>query len=151
MIVNRAHQTGRKFGGVGSVTERARLNCPPKATPGKMQSQPACRAGEPSGQSEEASSEGLSLSARPSPAAPSSGRGYAPSPGRPAKRRWRRAPRGEMVQPTRTSGSDGVLDLGVAAMIGLQFQGLPIPVGDRLVTGEEGLSGRSNSIRDVIA
>ena len=37
----------------------------------------------------------------------------------------------------------GVLDLGVAAMIGLQFQRLPIAVGDDLiaVSGEEGELG----------
>ena len=38
----------------------------------------------------------------------------------------------------------GVLDLGVAAMIGLQFQRLPIPVGDEgviAVSGEEGEMG----------
>ena len=37
--------------------------------------------------------------------------------------------------------SDGILDLGVAAMVGLQFQHLPVPVGDEAViavAGEEG-------------
>ena len=36
--------------------------------------------------------------------------------------------------------ADGVLDLGVAAVVGLQFQGLPVPVGDEgviAVVGEE--------------
>ena len=38
------------------------------------------------------------------------------------------AARGEMVQPYAVlEVSDGVLDLGVAAMTGLQFQGLPVP------------------------
>ena len=37
--------------------------------------------------------------------------------------------------------SDGILDLGVAAMVGLQCQGLSIPTGDEsviAVVGEEG-------------
>ena len=38
------------------------------------------------------------------------------------------APRGEMVQPdTVLQIADGILDLGVAAMVGLQFQGLSFP------------------------
>ena len=40
--------------------------------------------------------------------------------------------------------ADGILDLGVAAMVGLQFQGLPVPVGDEAVVavaGEEGQLG----------
>ena len=55
------------------------------------------------------------------------------------------APRGEMVEPdTVLEVSDGVLDLGVAAMVGLQFQGFPVPVGDEAViavVGEEGQLG----------
>ena len=36
------------------------------------------------------------------------------------------AARGEMVEPDAVlEVSDGILDLGVAAMVGLQFQGLP--------------------------
>ena len=36
------------------------------------------------------------------------------------------AARGEMVEPHAVlQGADGVLDLGVAAMVGLQFQGSP--------------------------
>ena len=37
--------------------------------------------------------------------------------------------------------SDGILDLDMAAVVGLQFQGLPLPVGDEAViavAGEEG-------------
>ena len=37
--------------------------------------------------------------------------------------------------------SDGILYLGVAAMVGLQFQGIAVPVGDEaviVVGGEEG-------------
>ena len=41
------------------------------------------------------------------------------------------AARGEMVQPhTVLEVSDGILDLGVAAMVGLQFEHPPVPVGD---------------------
>ena len=50
-----------------------------------------------------------------------------------------------MVQPDAVlEVAYGVLDLGVAAMIGLQFQGLPIAVGDEgviAVSGEEGELG----------
>ena len=55
------------------------------------------------------------------------------------------AARGEMVQPDAVlQVSDGVLDLGVAAMVGLQFQGFPVLVGDEAVIavgGEEGQLG----------
>ena len=55
------------------------------------------------------------------------------------------AARGEMVQPDAVlEVSNGVLDLGVAAVAGLQFEQLPIPVGDEgviAVGGEEGLLG----------
>ena len=51
------------------------------------------------------------------------------------------AARGEMVQPHAVlEVSDGVLDLGVAAMVGLKCQGFPLPVGDEgviAVVGEE--------------
>ena len=67
------------------------------------------------------------ISARPGRAAPSSGRGYAPSPGRPARRRWRRSgPRGDGSATTPyLRSTDGVL--GLAAMTA------PIPVGDEAV------------------
>ena len=52
------------------------------------------------------------------------------------------AARGEMVQPDAVlEVAYRVLDLGVAAMISLQFQGIPGPVGDEAViavAGEEG-------------
>ena len=34
--------------------------------------------------------------------------------------------------------SDGILDLGVAAMVGLQVQGIPVPVGDEAVIAVAG-------------
>ena len=47
------------------------------------------------------------------------------------------APRGEMVQPDAgLEVANGILDLGVAAMVGLQFQGCPVPVGDKAVIAE---------------
>ena len=55
------------------------------------------------------------------------------------------APRGEMVQPHAVlEVAYRILDLGVTAMIGLQFQRLPVPVGDEgviAVSGEEGELG----------
>ena len=51
-------------------------------------------------------------------------------------------PEGEMVEPDAVlEVSDGILDLGVASMVGLQFQGIPLPVGDEgviAVVDEEG-------------
>ena len=60
------------------------------------------------------------------------------------------APRGEMVQSNAgLEVSDGILDLGVAAMVGLQFQGCPVPVGDEAVIavgGEEGQLGTGRGL-----
>ena len=60
------------------------------------------------------------------------------------------ATRGEMVQPHGVlQVSDGVLDLGMAAMVGLQFQGVPVPVGDEAViavAGEEGQLGAGRGL-----
>ena len=68
-----------------------------------------------------------------------------PSSGWPARRRWRRSGRGEMVQPDAVlEVAYGILDLGVAAMVSLQFEQLPVPVGDEAVIavfGEEGELG----------
>ena len=46
--------------------------------------------------------------------------------------------------------SDGILELGVAAMVGLQFQGFPVPVGDEAViavAGEEGVRPLRGGLR----
>ena len=55
-----------------------------------------------------------------------------------------------MVEPDAVlEVSDGVLDLGVAPMVGLQFQGLPLPVGDEAVIavgGEEGQLGTGRGL-----
>ena len=45
--------------------------------------------------------------------------------------------------------SDGILDLGVAPMVGLQCQGFPVPVGDEAVIavgGEEGQLGTGRGL-----
>ena len=43
--------------------------------------------------------------------------------------------------------SNGVLDLGVAAVVGLQFQGLSVPVGDEAVTAVRGVANRGQELR----
>ena len=119
----------------------------PRPTHGEMQGDAARRAGDPSHQSEDPPPEGLG--------------GHGPfaqtNPRRPAgqvvgHRLYRQpgavggeAARGEMVQPDAVlEVAYRVLDLGVAAMISLQFQGLSVPVGDEAVIavgGEEGQLG----------
>ena len=60
------------------------------------------------------------------------------------------AARGEMVEPDAVlQVSDGILDLGMAAMVGLQCQGFPVPVGDEAViavAGEEGQLGTGRGL-----
>ena len=60
------------------------------------------------------------------------------------------APRGEVVQPDAVlQVSDGILDLGVAAMAGFQLQGFPLPAGDEAVIavgGEEGQLGTGRGL-----
>ena len=54
-----------------------------------------------------------------------------------------------MVQPHAVlEVSDGVLDLGVAPMVGIQCQGFPLPVGDEavIVGGEEGQLGTGRGL-----
>ena len=49
------------------------------------------------------------------------------------------AARGEMVESDAVfEVSDGILELGVAAMVGLQLQGFPVPVGDEAVIAVAG-------------
>ena len=43
--------------------------------------------------------------------------------------------------------ANGVLDLGVAAMVGLQFQGFPLPVGDAAVIAVVGVEGQLGAVR----
>ena len=112
-----------------------------------MQGEAVCRAGEPSGQGEEPSSEGLGghdLLTQADAGGPA---------GQVVRHRLYRQPgavggeaaRGEMVQPHAVlEVAYRVLDLGVAAVVRLQFQGLSVPVGDEAVIavgGEEGQLG----------
>ena len=113
----------------------------------KMQGQPACRAGEPSGQGEEPPPEGLgggyplSQTDPRRPAGQVVGHRLDGQPGTVGGE----AARGEMVQPDAVlEVAYGILDLGVAAMVSLQFEQLPVPVGDEAmiaVFGEEGQLG----------
>ena len=134
--------SGREWNGSQSGQSAAELLLP-RPAPGKMQSEAACRAGDPSGQGEDPSPEGLG--------------GHSPlaqtNPRRPAGQVMRHhlyrqtgavggeAPRRHVVQADALlEVSNGVLDLGVAAVAGLQFQHLPVPVGDEAVIavgGEE--------------
>ena len=146
-----ADRDWREFAGTFSWPDVGSLGFP-RPAPGKMQSQPACRAGEPSGQGEEPSPEGLGghglltqADAR-GPAGQVMRHYLGGQPGGVGGE----AARGEMVQPHAVlEVSDGVLDLGVAAMIGLQLGQLPIPVGDEAVIavgGEEGQLGAGRGL-----
>ena len=93
----------------------------------KMQGEAARRAGEPSGEGEEASSEGLggyqllTQTYARGPAGQVVGHHLHRQPGAVGGE----TPRGEMVESDAVlEVSNGVLDLGMAAMVGLQFQGL---------------------------
>ena len=55
-----------------------------------------------------------------------------------------------MIQPhTVLEVSDGILDLGVAAMVGLQFQGVPVSVGDEAVIAVAGEEGQLGAVRGL--
>ncbi len=60
------------------------------------------------------------------------------------------AARGEMVEAGAVlEVSDGILDLGVAAMAGLQLQGIPGPVGDEAVIAVAGEKGQLGTGRGL--
>ena len=116
---------------------------------GQMQGEAADLAGEPSGQGEDASAEGLggchrlTQSDASGPAGQVMGHHLCGQPsGVGAK-----AARGEMVESHAVfQVPDGVLDLGVAAVVGLQFQDVPVALGDEgviAVAGEERQLGAS--------
>ena len=115
--------SGRRWQGAQSCQGAAELVLPGPAL-GKMQSEAARRTGEPSGHREEASPEGfggyqlLAQTDARRPACQVVGDHLHRQPGGVGGE----AARGEMVQPHAVlEVSDGVLDLGVAAMVGLQF------------------------------
>ena len=125
--------SGREWQGAQSGQGTIELGFPRPAL-WQMQCEAACRAGDPSGQGEEPSSEGLGghhLLAQTDARCPAGevvGHHLYRQPGGVGGE----AARGEMVQPhTVLEVSDGILDLGVAAMVGLQFEHLPVPVGAR--------------------
>ena len=118
----------------------------------QMQSEVARRAGEPSGEGEEAPPEGLDGHDLPTQADPRRPAAQVvghhlyrqPSPvgGETAGR--------HVVQPDAVlEVAYCVLDLGVAAMVGFQFQGFSVPVGDEAVIavgGEEGQLGTGRGL-----
>ena len=145
-----AERAGASWGDVGSVADRqsgwdwnrsqpcqgATELVFPGPTLGQMQSELARRAGEPSGQGEEPSPErlgGYDLLTQTDPRCPAgqvmrhhpvSSTGQALD-GQPGAVGWESA-RGEMVEADAVlEVANGILDLGVAAMVGLQFQGFP--------------------------
>ena len=135
--------SGREWNGLQPGQGATELGFPRPAA-GEMQSEAARRAGDPSHQSEDPPPEGLG----------DHGPLAQTNPRRPAGQMRHHldrqpgavggeAPRRHVVQPDAVlEVAYGVLDLGVAAMIGLQFQRLPIAVGDEgvIAVGEEGLS-----------
>ena len=141
--------SSRKWQGSQSSQGMSELGFPGPAL-GKMQSEAARRAGEPSGHGEEAPPEGpgghhplVQTDAR-GPAGQVMGQHLDGQPGAVGGE----ATRGEMVEAV-LEVSDGILDLGVAAMAGLQFQGIPGPVGDEAViavAGEEGQLGTGRGL-----
>ena len=136
--------SGRKWQRSQSSEGATELGFPGPAL-GEMQSEAVRRAGEPSGHREEASSEGLGghhLLAQTDahcPACQVVGDHLYCEPGGVGSE----AARGEMVEPDAVlEVSHGILDLGVAAVAGLQFQGVPVPVGDEAVIAVGGEDGQ---------
>ena len=119
----------------------------PGPAPGKMQSESARRACESSRQGEEASPEGLGghdLLAQTDARCPTGQIMRQHLDGQPGPVGSEASGR-QVVQPYAVlEVSDGILDFGVAAMVGLQLQGIPVPVGDEAVIavgGEQGQLG----------
>ncbi len=113
-----------------------------------MQGEAAGRAGDSSGEGEEPPPEGLGghhLLTQTGPRCPT---------GQVMRHHLYRQPSGvggetarrHVVQPHAVlQVSNGVLDLGMAAVVGLKLQGFPVPVGDEAVIavgGEEGQLGK---------
>ena len=143
--------SGRKWNRSQSGQGAAELGFPGPAL-WQMQSEAARRAGEPSGEREKPPSEGLGghdlLAQADSrrPAGQIMGHHLYRQPGAIGGE----TARGEMVEADAVlEVAYRILDLGVAAMIGLQFQHLPVPVGDEAVIavgGEEGQLGTGRGL-----
>ena len=139
--------------GMARSRAKARLNfLSPRPAIRKMQGQPACRAGEPSGQGEEPPTEGLgggyplSQTDPRRPAGQVVGHRLDGQPGAVGGE----AARGEMVQPDAVlEVAYDILDLGVAAMVSLQFEQLPVPVGDEAVIAVDGEEGQLGTGRGL--
>ena len=138
--------SGREWNGSQSGQGATELGFPGPAL-GKMQGEAAGRAGDSSGEGEEPPPEGLGghhLLIQTGPRCPT---------GQVMRHHLYRQPGGvggetarrHVVQPHAVlQVSNGVLDLGMAAVVGLQLQGFPVPVGDEAVIavgGEEGQLG----------
>ena len=115
---------------------------------GKMQGKAARRAGDPSHQSEEPPPEGFggrdpfTQADAGCPAGQVVRHHLYRQPGAVGGE----APRGHVVQPDAVlEVAYRILDLGVAAMISLQFEGLPVPVGDEAVIAVSGEGGRAGN------
>ena len=124
----------------------------PRPALGEMQGEPARRAGDPARQGEEPPPEGLGghdLFTQADAGCPAGQvvRHYLyRQPGAVGGE----VPREEMVQPDAVlEVAYRILDLGVAAVVGLRFQGLPVPVGDEAVIavgGEESQLGTGGGL-----
>ena len=114
-----------------------------------MQSEAARRAGDPSHQSEDPPPEGLGgrdLLAQTDPCRPAGqvvGHHLYRQPGAVG---GEAAGRHVVQTDAVLEVSNGVLDLGVAAVIGLQFQRLPVAVGDEGVIAVSGKEGSTNDL-----
>ena len=145
-VSGRRAPSGSEWNGSQSGPRRRLTFSSPRPTPGKMQGQPACGAGEPSGQGEDPSSEGPGghdLLTQADAGCPA-GQVVRHHLYRPPGAVGGEAARGEMVQPDAVlEVAYRILDLGMAAMISLQFEQLPVPVGDEAVIAVGGEEGRN--------
>ena len=143
--------SGREWNGSQPGQGATELGFPGPAL-GEMQCEAARRAGDPSHQSEDPLPEGLgghNLLTQADAGCPASQvmrHHLDRQPGAVGGE----APRGHVVQPDAVlEVAYRILDLGVAAMIGLQFEHLPIPVGNEAVIavlGEEGQLGTGRGL-----
>ena len=144
-------QSGGEWNGSESGHGASELGFP-RPMLGNMQGKAARRAGDPSHQSEEPPPEGFggrdpfTQADAGCPAGQVVRHHLYRQPGAVGGE----APRGHVVQPDAVlEVAYRILDLGVAAMISLQFQQLPIPVGDEAVIavgGEEGELGTGRGL-----